>query len=179
MCEVFKSISLSKETNHVFFIDKNHPESAIKPCVKNIDEKSALFANLKVKKVALLPAYKQRLQEKGHYSYPFSSAYVLSCLRRVILRPEHLTLEGSEEEKSNIVLSFTNLFRNFSGSNYNLRKFFDGKVRFTLNNEDCLDPEQHRDIFQLFKELLLAGKPGKFGDPHPRMQQLAAMLKQV
>ena len=40
MGETFKSISLSKEVNHVFFIDKNHPESAIKPCIKNILEKS-------------------------------------------------------------------------------------------------------------------------------------------
>lgn len=36
MGEVLKNISLSKEPRHVFFIDKNHPESAVKPCVKNL-----------------------------------------------------------------------------------------------------------------------------------------------
>lgn len=90
-------------------------------------------------KVALLPAYSCRMEEKGKYSYPFSAPYLLSCLKRVIERPEHLTLEGSEEERCNIVLGFANLFRNFSGSDYNLKKYFDSKVRFTLNNEACLD----------------------------------------
>jgi hypothetical protein len=36
MGETLRNISMSKERNHVFFIDKNHPESAVKPCIKNL-----------------------------------------------------------------------------------------------------------------------------------------------
>jgi|JI9StandDraft_2_1071091.scaffolds.fasta_scaffold386992_2 hypothetical protein len=85
-------------------------------------------------KLCLLPTCKQRLEEKGLYRYPFSSAYVLSCLKRVSGRHEHLTLEGSEEERCNIVFGFANLFRNFSLSPYNLKKYFDGEIDFVLNN---------------------------------------------
>lgn len=72
-------------------------------------------------------------------------------MKRVINRPEHLTLEGSEEERSNIVLGFANLFRNFSRGPYYLGKYFDGKIEFTLNNEDCLDQEKYGKIFEMCK----------------------------
>jgi len=61
MGEVFKDIAASKEENHVFFIDKNHPESALKPGIKNIEEKSAQYNNIKITKVALLPRCDHRL----------------------------------------------------------------------------------------------------------------------
>ena len=179
MADTFKSISLSKETNHVFFIDKNHPESAIKPCIKNIMEKSEPYKNLKIVKLALLPTIKYRLQEKGLYSYPFSSSYLLSCLKRVIERPEHLTLEGTEEQRCSIVFGFANLFRNFSRGDYNLKKYFDSKIKFTLNNEDCLDRDKYKDIFDLVLEILLKGKPGKFNQVHPKLQDLVATLKKI
>jgi hypothetical protein len=59
---------------------------------------------------------------------------MLTCLKRVISRPEHLTLEGSDEDRCRIVLGFINLFRNFSLSPYNIRKYFDGKVDLLFNN---------------------------------------------
>lgn len=52
---------MSKEVNHVFFIDKNHPESAVKPCIKNLEEKIAPFTNIKMVKVCVLPAYQHLL----------------------------------------------------------------------------------------------------------------------
>ena len=57
MGDVFKNISMSKENKHVFFIDKNHPESAIKPCIKNLEEKITPFKNLKVVKLCLIPYF--------------------------------------------------------------------------------------------------------------------------
>lgn len=62
MAEVFKNISQSQEVNHVFYLDKNHPESALKESIKTIEEKSALYPNIKVSKLALLPECIERLQ---------------------------------------------------------------------------------------------------------------------
>lgn len=151
MGEVFRDISASEQANHVFFIDKNHPESALKPGIKNLEEKSSQYKNIRIAKIALLPKCQDRLREKGLYNYPFSLPYVLSCLKRVASRPEHLTLEGSEEERCNIVFGFSNLFRNFSLSPYNLGKYFDGRLDMVLHNEDCVDREKQGEVYELLR----------------------------
>ena len=80
----------------MLFIDKNHPENAVKPCLKNLEEKLAPFKNIKTRRICVLPLCEKRFYEKGLYGYPYSVSYMLTCLKRVINRPEHLTLEGSE-----------------------------------------------------------------------------------
>jgi hypothetical protein len=45
-------------------------------------------------------------------------------------REEHETLQGSLEERLNIVVGFTNMFRNFNLSAYNLGKHFDYAAKF-------------------------------------------------
>ena len=77
----------------------------------------------------------------------------------------------------NIVIGFANLFRNFSLSPYNLKKYFDGKLSFSLNNEKCLDPEGNQELYRFLKEILLSGKPGKFESNHPNFDRFVDMLK--
>ena len=55
MGRVFREISTSNETNHVFFIDKNHPENALEKNIKNVEEISKKYNNIKIAKIALLP----------------------------------------------------------------------------------------------------------------------------
>lgn len=61
--------------------------------------------------------------------YPFSIAYIASCLKRVATRPEHETLEGEENHRINVSICFANMFRNFAVSDYNLSKYFDYAIR--------------------------------------------------
>jgi hypothetical protein len=89
---------------------------------------------LQIQKLALLPQCLKRFEEKGSYRYPYSAAYILTCLKRVSLREEHLTLEGKEEDRVRIVFGFANLFRNFSLSPFNIKKYFDDKIEFQFNN---------------------------------------------
>jgi hypothetical protein len=102
---------------------------------------------------------------------------MLTCLKRVSNRDEHITLEGSEEHRCRIVLAFANLYRNFSLSPYNIAKYFSGKLEFQFNNEDCLDAEKDADLLELFKEVLLGGKPGNFDYAHPKLDLLVEAVK--
>lgn len=60
---------------------------------------------------------------------------MLTCLKRVSMREEHLTLEGEPEDRLKIVFGFANFFRNFSLSSFNIKKYFDDKIEFQFNNE--------------------------------------------
>ena len=64
---------------------------------------------------------------------------MLTCIKRVTEREEHLTLEGTMEDRVKIVLGFINFFRNFSLSPFNIQKYFDDKIEFKFNNEQCLN----------------------------------------
>jgi hypothetical protein len=99
-----------------------------------IIEAAAPLHNIQVLRLGLFPDSLCRFEEKGIYRYPFSAAYMLTCLKRVSCRPEHLTLEGTDHDRIRIVLGFANMFRNFSLSHYNIRKYFDGKIQFPFNN---------------------------------------------
>lgn len=123
-----RAISLSKEETHILYLDKNHPENGLKKINEFIQEVAARFPNLKVMRLGLLPISSNRFQEKGVYRYPFSAAYMLTCLKRVSEREEHLTLEGTVVDRCRIVLGFANQHRNFSLSPFSIRKYLDGKV---------------------------------------------------
>lgn len=129
-----QAIALSPETNHIVYLDKNNPENVLRKTIDCISQAAEKLPNLEILRLGLFPASECRFEEKGAYRYPYSAAYMLTCLKRVSCRPEHLTLEGSEQDRIRIVLGFANLFRNFSLSPYNIHKYFDGKVEFPFNN---------------------------------------------
>lgn len=58
-----------------------------------------------------------------------------------------------------------------------MTKYFDQKISFSLNNENCLKQENDKNIVDLFKEILLRGKPGKFDEVHPKLEILIEVLK--
>lgn len=59
--EILKEISLSNFQNNVLYLDKNHPENAIKPGIKELKERSAPFANIRLKILGLFPENIKRL----------------------------------------------------------------------------------------------------------------------
>ncbi len=86
MGETFKNISMSKEQYHVFYLDKNHPENVMKTTVKEVQERCAPFKNIQVRNVGVFPDCEVRFEEKGSYRFPYSAAYILTCLKRVSQR---------------------------------------------------------------------------------------------
>ena len=128
--------------------------------------------NLKAKIIGVIPEFKKQLYSKGKYKFPFSSCYIATCLKRLLSRGEHETLEGSEEEKSAICLGFANLFRNFSLSEYNLSKYFNGICYFPFHN-DVLLPEE---LENLLLKIILGTKPGSF-EPHSELPDLIKLIK--
>lgn len=67
--------------------------------------------------------------------YPFSTSYVVSCIKRILSREEHETLEGTESKRVNVLVNFANMFRNFAISDYNLSKYFDLAIRLPFTQE--------------------------------------------
>ena len=139
MGTILKKFAQSEEENFILVLDKNHPDSALKPVLSEL--KSRMPKQLKAKIIGIIPEFKKQLYNKGKYKFPFSSCYIATCMKRLLSRAEHETLEGSEEEKSGICLGFANLFRNFSLSEYNLSKYFNGICYIPFHNDVDL-PEQ-------------------------------------
>lgn len=124
-----------EEDKFLLLLDKNHPESAIKPALAHIKSTCESFSQeLDVKIVGLFPMCNQLLANKPKYMYPFSSNYILACAKRVLGREDHETLEGSENERVNICVGFANMFRNFSVSEYHIHKYFDFAIKIPLTN---------------------------------------------
>lgn len=89
MGEIIKKIALedSAQLEHVFLLDKNHPENALKTTISEIKNKCTPFANqLEYRIVGLFPKAGELLENKPKYMYPFSSHYILSCAKRVLSR---------------------------------------------------------------------------------------------
>ena len=72
----------------MFLVDKNHPENALKTGIEEYTTRAKKFANLEIKIVCLLPycSDDRYLAKKSKYFYPFSTEYILTCVKRVSKR---------------------------------------------------------------------------------------------
>lgn len=112
--------------------------------------------------MGILPRCDNLLVNKPKYVYPFSSCYIATCLKRVLAREEHETLDGPETHRANICIGFANLFRNFAVSNYNLSRYFDSVMAMPFTREHQVPQE----ITDSILTVMLGSKPGAFTEHH-------------
>jgi hypothetical protein len=85
-------------------------------------------------------------------------------------------LQGSLEERLNIVVGFTNMFRNFNLSAYNLGKHFDYAAKFRFFAESPEVTKGTKGAEELLLKILMGSKIGIF-EPHSELPQLSALIE--
>lgn len=106
---ISNKIKHSKESKHLFFIDKNHPPNALKKTISCIESILKGYNNIKLFFIGVVPSCKESIK-LGYKNFPFSSDFVLSCMARSIFRKEHETLSGEPLHVIGIIFFFVTLY---------------------------------------------------------------------
>ena len=99
-------ISLSKNPNQVFFVDKNHPPNGIDKALGLIKENSS--SNVELKIIAIAPDCSTGTKIND---LPFSLEFIGKCLLRSLNRQEHDTLRGDAYKVFDVILMFCRMYR--------------------------------------------------------------------
>ena len=74
----------NKHKQAILFLDKNHPENAVNQSLECVRKSKA--SNVDVRILGLFSKSSNHIESSGKYFYPFSHAYPLTCMKRVISR---------------------------------------------------------------------------------------------